>query len=322
MKPVAIRRRDGVNAAQAWPSDLHPLLARVYAARGIAPADLAHMRLADLVAPSALGGVERACELLADAIARDQRICVVGDFDCDGATGTAVAVRGLRLLGARHVGYRVPNRARDGYGLSASLVASLVDPAPDLIVTVDNGIASHAGVAAAHARGMRVVVTDHHLPGATLPDADAIVNPNLHGDTFASKALAGVGVMFYLLLALRARLFPSDRPDREDQTAAVHGRTLQRAKRPDLSALLDLVALGTVADLVPLDANNRILVEAGLKRIRAGRCCAGRRRAVQRRRTRHDAYGRQRSRFRARAAHQRGGAARRHGRRHRMPAQR
>lgn len=275
MKPVAIRRRDRGNTAQVWPSDMHPLLLRVYAARGIVPADLAHMRLADLAAPFALRGIERACELLVAAIASGQRICVVGDFDCDGATGTAVAVRGLRLLGARNVSYRVPNRARDGYGLTASLVASLADPAPDLIVTVDNGIASHAGVAAAHARGMRVVVTDHHLPGATLPAADAIVNPNSPGDVFPSKALAGVGVMFYLLLALRARLYPCDRLDGEDPTAAIDGRISRKGERPDLATLLDLVALGTVADLVPLDANNRILVEAGLKRIRAGRCCAG-----------------------------------------------
>lgn len=284
MSPVVIRRRDRGEAAISWPSDLHPLLARVYAVRGVVPTDLAHTRLADLAAPTDLGGIERACELLADAMARDQHICVVGDFDCDGATGTAVAVRGLRLLGARHVGYRVPNRARDGYGLSASLVASLVGPAPGLIVTVDNGIASHAGVAAAHARGMRVVVTDHHLPGPTLPDADAIVNPNVTqfdacgqagaqpdprmeaarmNAAFPSKALAGVGVMFYLLLALRAHL-------RASGVFVARG-----VAEPDLSLLLDLVALGTVADLVPLDGNNRILVEAGLKRIRAGRCCVG-----------------------------------------------
>lgn len=262
MKPVTIRRRAAAALDGSWPADLHPVLARVYAARAVAPADLARMRLADLAAPSALGGIERACEILCDAIARELRICVVGDFDCDGATGTAVAVRGLRLLGARNVTYRVPNRARDGYGLSPSLVAALADPAPDLIVTVDNGIASHAGIAAAQSRGIRVVVTDHHLPGATLPPADAIVNPNLQGDAFASKALAGVGVMFYLLLALRAQLRAS-------------GAYPTRSGEPDLSALLDLVALGTVADLVPLDANNRILVAAGLKRIRAGRCCAG-----------------------------------------------
>jgi single-stranded-DNA-specific exonuclease len=309
MKPVVIRRRDGANATNLWPSDLHPLLARVYAARGIAPADISHMRLADLAAPSALGGLEYACALLTEMIQDNRRICVVGDFDCDGATGTAVAMRGLRLLGASHITYRVPNRFRDGYGLSVELVESLVSAndgsMPELILTVDNGIASHAGVAAARAHGIRVVVTDHHLPGHTLPDADAIVNPNVtfiekcghvekcgagstlggsgaqEGRTgnsalcdrcaqdarlnaaFPSKALAGVGVMFYLLLALRAHL-------RANGAYATND-----AQEPDLSGLLDLVALGTVADLVPLDANNRILVDAGLKRIRAKRCCAG-----------------------------------------------
>lgn len=263
MKAVAIRRRECVEV-DGWPADLHPLLARVYALRGLAPADLARSRLADLAAPDSLGGLDRACEALADAIARDLRIRVVGDFDCDGATGTAVAVRGLRLLGARNVGYRVPNRAREGYGLSPGLVESLAAAdRPDLILTVDNGIASLAGVAAANACGIRVVVTDHHLPGAELPAADAIVDPNLAGDGFPSKALAGVGVMFYLLLALRGFL-------RRRGVLPAGG-----VREPDLSALLDLVALGTVADLVPLDANNRILVAAGLRRIRAGRCCAG-----------------------------------------------
>ncbi|GAA0703983.1 single-stranded-DNA-specific exonuclease RecJ [Dokdonella soli] len=261
MKPAEIRRRVAVDCGHAWPVHLHPILARIFAARGLAPGDVKQMRLADLAVPSALGGIERACDLLAAAIAADQRICVVGDFDADGATGTATAVRGLRQLGARDVCYRVPNRFRDGYGLSAGLVESLADVAPDLILTVDNGIASHAGVAAARERGIGVVVTDHHLPGDTLPDADAIVNPNLPGDGFPSKSLAGVGVVFYLLLALRAHLRAA---------GAFAGRA-----EPDLSVLLDLVALGTVADLVPLDANNRILVEAGLKRIRAGRCCAG-----------------------------------------------
>lgn len=287
MKPIAIRRRAHA-PTEGWPPDLHPLLARVYAARGLAPEDAAARRLADLVPPTRLGGLDAACALLAEAIERDQRICVVGDFDADGATGTAVAVRGLRLLGARNVGYRVPNRAREGYGLSAPLVESLVvDDRPDLILTVDNGIASHAGVAAANAHGIRVVVTDHHLPGAELPAAHAIVNPQVldacraHESCAHSGAadpalrnLAGVGVVFYLLLALRARLYPGDRPDRESQEAAVHGRTSQQS-RPDLASLLDLVALGTVADLVPLDANNRVLVAAGLRRIRAGRGCAG-----------------------------------------------
>ena len=263
MKPAVIRRREATAAAD-WPVDLHPLLARIYAARGLAAQDAAPARLADLAEPSVLPGIERACELLADAIARGERICIVGDFDADGATGTAVAVRGLRLLGARDVCYRVPNRMVDGYGLGVGLVETLADIRPDLVVTVDNGIASHAGVAAARARGMRVIVTDHHLPGETLPDADAIVNPLLVRASRMQDAqgtlghLAGVGVMFYLLLALRARLFAGD-----------------VATRPDLASLLDLVALGTVADLVPLDANNRILVAAGLHRIRSGRASAG-----------------------------------------------
>ncbi|WP_300621894.1 single-stranded-DNA-specific exonuclease RecJ [Dokdonella sp.] len=264
MKAVAIRRRAGVDArGWPWPADVHPLLARIYASRGLAPADLARSRLADLAAPDSLGGLPQACAVLADAISRGERICVVGDFDADGATGTAVAVRGLRMLGARNVGYRVPNRAREGYGLSAALVESLVaEDRPDLVLTVDNGIASHAGVATANACGLRVVVTDHHLPGAELPAAEAIVNPNLAGDGFPSKALAGVGVVFYLLLALRGFL-------------RARGAFAAAGTEPDLSSLLDLVALGTVADLVPLDANNRILVAAGLRRIRAGRCCAG-----------------------------------------------
>lgn len=283
MRPVEIRRRERIEA-HGWPADMHPLVARVYAMRGLVPDDLARSRLADLAAPDSLGSVDRACEVLAEAIAHDRRICVVGDFDCDGATGTAVAVRGLRLLGARNVGYRVPNRAREGYGLSAPLVESLAaEDRPDLILTVDNGIASLVGVAAANAHGIRVVVTDHHLPGAELPAAEAIVNPLLvrapctqesrsgdpspHGSTTAVPSglrhLAGVGVVFYLLLALRGF-------QRRRGIFAPAG-----IAEPDLSVLLDLVALGTVADLVPLDANNRILVAAGLRRVRAGRCCAG-----------------------------------------------
>lgn len=258
-----IERRAVSATTGDWPAHIHPVLRRIYAARGIAlPTDIEH-KLAALLPPQALGGIERACELLETAIREDARIVVVGDFDCDGATGTAVAVRGLRLLGAHNVGYAVPNRMRHGYGLSPAIVEELLARKPDVLITVDNGIVAHAGVAAARAHGMRVVVTDHHLPGAALPDADAIVNPNLDGDAFASKTLAGVGVVFYLLLALRARL-------REHDWFKGHGNSV-----PDLSALLDLVALGTVADLVPLDRNNRILVEAGLKRIRAGRACAG-----------------------------------------------
>ncbi|MGA9423298.1 MAG: single-stranded-DNA-specific exonuclease RecJ [Rhodanobacteraceae bacterium] len=270
IEPSRIERRVVVGKPIGWSDDVHPVLRRVYAARGVFGPGAAEHRLRRLAAPQ-LGGIDRACALLADTIAANRDIVVVGDFDCDGATATAVAVRGLRLLGARHVTYHVPNRVQHGYGLSPALVASLPAPAPELIVTVDNGIASHAGAAAARARGIRVLITDHHLPGATVPDADAIVNPKAvekHGhasqlldlgahDPPANSILsnlAGVGVMFYVLLALRAHLHKSD---------------------CDLAPLLDLVALGTVADLVPLDYNNRILVAAGLKRMRSGRACAG-----------------------------------------------
>jgi single-stranded-DNA-specific exonuclease len=260
MRAFTIKRRACDFDAQAWPM-LHPVLARIYASRGIRAGDALEPKLAQLADPAALGGIERACELLDDALANDRAICIVGDFDADGATGTAVAVRALRMLGARRVSYRVPNRFRHGYGLSPGLVDELAEDAPDLLVTVDNGIACHAGVDAARARGMRVVVTDHHLPGASLPLADAIVNPNVEGDAFPSKSIAGVGVVFCLMLALRARLRARD--------------AFGTAREPDLSTLLDLVALGTVADLVALDANNRVLVAAGLRRIRAGKACAG-----------------------------------------------
>ena len=252
--PLRIVRRAAAMPSSDWPASVHPVLRRVYAARGIAgPGELGH-RLAGLLAPDGLGNIVDAVDLLVTAITDDARIVVAGDYDCDGATGCAVAVRGLRMLGARHVGYAVPDRAIHGYGLTPALVETL-QPAPDLIVTVDNGISSIAGVAAAKARGCSVIVTDHHLPGAALPDADAIVDPNLAGDAFPSKALCGVGVMFYLLLALRARL--------------------GKRNEVDLAPLLDLVALGTVADLVPLDANNRAMVEGGLRRMRAGKVCAG-----------------------------------------------
>jgi len=255
-----LRRRLPKGEPQGWSDAVHPVLRQIYAARGVlGPADADH-RLACMLAPHQLGGMERAVELLIEAIRGDWRILIAGDYDCDGATGTAVAVRGLRMLGARQVDYAVPNRFIHGYGLSPALVESL-QPRPQLIITVDNGVASVSGVATAQALGIRVIVTDHHLPGEQLPAADAIVNPNLAGDAFPSKALAGVGVMFYLLLALRSTL--------RGQGAFAEG------KEPDLSVLLDLVALGTVADLVPLDYNNRVLVEAGLKRIRAGRACPG-----------------------------------------------
>jgi single-stranded-DNA-specific exonuclease len=200
---LQLRRRESRGVPAGWPESVHPVLQQVYAARGVLqPAQVEH-RLARMLAPQLLGGMAQAVALLAEAIRDDWSILVAGDYDCDGATGTAVAVRGLRLLGAQRVDYAIPKRFTHGYGLSAAFVASL-QPTPRLIVTVDNGVASVAGVAAAKARGIRVIVTDHHLPGEQLPDCDAMVNPNLAGDPFPSKMLAGVGVMFYLLLSLRA----------------------------------------------------------------------------------------------------------------------
>ncbi|RPE81619.1 single-stranded-DNA-specific exonuclease RecJ [Vulcaniibacterium tengchongense] len=266
MRPPPRVRRRSCDAAGDWPDHLPPLLRRIYAARGATSLALAQPRLAHLLPPDGLSNLDAASALLAQAIAEDRHIVVVGDFDCDGATACALGVRGLRLLGARRVSYAVPNRMVHGYGLSPALVEELAALQPELLVTVDHGIACHAGVAAAKARGWRVLVTDHHLPGERLPPADAIVDPNLPGDAFPSKALAGVGVMFYVLLALRRRL-------REQGTFA--------GEAPDLGALLDLVAVGTVADLVPLDANNRALVGAGLRRLRAGQGCAGLRALIE-----------------------------------------
>ncbi len=246
---------------------LTPVLARLLAARGIADAASLSRDLGRLHPPGTMKDLARAAGLLADAIERGERLCIVADYDCDGATACAVAMRGLRALGAAdgQVDYLVPNRIEHGYGLSEAVVAlALRHPRlgrPDWLITVDSGIASLAGVAAARAAGMRVIVTDHHLPARVLPPADAIVDPNQDGCGFASKHLAGVGVMFYLLLALRAEL----RVRKPDAPAA----------RAPLQRLLGLVALGTVADLVPLDANNRLLVAAGLQRIRAGAACAG-----------------------------------------------
>ena len=241
----------------------HPLLARLFAARGLAdPAEM-DSSLARLLPPAGLKGIDAAARHLSDAIARRERICIVADYDCDGATACAVGLRGLRMLGA-DVSFVVPNRFTTGYGLSpavADLVASAPGGRPDWIVTVDNGIASVEGVARAAALGMRVIVTDHHLPGPELPAADAIVNPNQPGCAFPSKNLAGVGVMFCVLLALRAEMRRRG--------------VFDAASQPRLDALLDLVALGTVADVVRLDANNRILVAQGLARMRAGRMQPG-----------------------------------------------
>ena len=240
---------------------VHPLLARLFAARGVTGTDELNDALARLLPPDGLHGVQQAAVLLADAIAQQQRLCIVADYDCDGATACAVAVRGLRLLGAQHVAYLVPDRVTDGYGLTAPIAKRVHARGADLLITVDNGIASVDGVAEAQALGLSVLVTDHHLPGARLPLADAIVNPNQPGCSFASKSLAGVGVMFYVLLALRTEL----------RTRGV----FDKATQPRLEPLLPLVALGTVADVVRLDANNRRLVAQGLKRIRAGHMPAG-----------------------------------------------
>ena len=240
---------------------LHPLLARLYAARGVTGMDELDEGLNRLLPPSGLKGAREAAILLADAIADQRRLCIVADYDCDGATACAVGMRGLRLLGAQQLGFIVPDRVIDGYGLTAPIAERVKASGADVLITVDNGIASIEGVARARALGLQVLVTDHHLPAAALPDADVIVNPNQPGCGFDSKAIAGVGVMFYVLLALRSEL-------------RARGAFTQ-ANQPKLDALLPLVALGTVADVVRLDANNRRLVAQGLKRIRAGALPAG-----------------------------------------------
>ena len=249
---------------------VHPLLAQLFAARGVHSADELDDSLARLLSPGDMLGTAAAAKLLADAMAAGQKICIVADYDCDGATACATALRGLRLLGASLPGwsvtYLVPDRVVDGYGLTAPIAERVKTLGSDVLVTVDNGIASFDGVARAKTLGMQVLVTDHHLPALNdgsilLPDADVIVNPNQPGCTFESKAMAGVGVMFYVLLALRAEL----------RVRGVFSAALQ----PKLDVLLPLVALGTVADVVKLDANNRRLVAQGLKRIRAGHLPAG-----------------------------------------------
>jgi single-stranded-DNA-specific exonuclease len=245
------------------PADLHPVLRRVYAARSIQSTDDLDYSLQGLLSPSLLGGISAAVDLLQSAIAGGQRIVVVGDFDADGATSCALSVRALRTMGCNDVHYLVPNRFDYGYGLTPEIVAVAARLQPDLIMTVDNGISSIDGVAAARQLGMRVLITDHHLPGEQLPAAEAIVNPNVPGDPFPSKHLAGVGVVFYVMLALRTRL----REQRWFEKAGL--------PEPNLAKLLDLVALGTVADVVPLDRNNRILVHQGIQRLRAGSCVPG-----------------------------------------------
>ncbi|WP_339546500.1 single-stranded-DNA-specific exonuclease RecJ [Pseudomonas sp. RA_35y_Pfl2_P32] len=241
--------------------DLPPLLTRLYAARGVQSEAELDKSLARLIPFQQLKGIEAAVDLLVVALEQRQRILIVGDFDADGATASTVGVLGLRLLGAAHVDYLVPNRFEYGYGLTPEIVEVALTRTPQLLITVDNGISSVEGVAAAKKAGLKVLVTDHHLPGDELPQADAIVNPNQPGCAFPSKALAGVGVIFYVLMALRARL----------RSLGWYASTAQ----PNIGELLDLVALGSVADVVPLDANNRILVHQGLERIRAGRARPG-----------------------------------------------
>ncbi len=267
---TTLRQRE-VPPRTAWALEqagVHPLLARLYAARGVRSADELDAQPARLLPPATLLGAEAAARRLADAIAARRRLCVVADYDCDGATACAVALRGLALLGAARgtLAYVVPDRARHGYGLTPAIVDLALEQRPAVLITVDNGIASHEGVAHARARGLEVIVTDHHLPAqvagvVSLPEADAIVNPNQPGCGFESKHLAGVGVVFYVLLALRAELRARGAFDAGTQ--------------PRLDRLLDLVALGTVADVVKLDANNRRLVAQGLARVRAGRMQPG-----------------------------------------------
>jgi single-stranded-DNA-specific exonuclease len=264
---VAARARPGRRIVERARGDaetelataLSARMARIYGARGITSIDDLDCSMTRLLQPSLLGGSAQAAALLADAIAHGQHVCFVGDFDADGATSSALGVAALRAMGCSNVGFVVPNRFEYGYGLTPEIVELAMRDAPDVLVTVDNGIASIEGVAAARAAGARVIVTDHHLPGRELPAADAIVNPNLPDSTFGSRNLAGVGVIFYVLSQLRSLL-------RSRGWFAARG-----IEEPNMADYLDLVAVGTVADVVPLDRNNRILVQQGLRRMRAGR---------------------------------------------------
>lgn len=244
------------------PPHLPPLLKQLYARRGVTLNEC-ELVLKGLLRPDTMKGLNEAAKLIADAIQTDKSILIIGDFDADGATSTSVCMLALRMMGAVKVDYLIPNRFDYGYGLSPEIVAVAASKRAEMLITVDNGISSIDGVIAAKAFGMQVVITDHHLPGHELPNADAIVNPNQPGCPFASKSIAGVGVAFYLMTALRAEL-------RSRNWYQIRG-----IAEPNLGTLLDIVALGTVADVVSLDANNRILVEAGLQRVRAGRCRVG-----------------------------------------------
>ncbi|WP_437888841.1 single-stranded-DNA-specific exonuclease RecJ [Phytobacter sp. V91] len=259
---IQLRRREEKDAA-ALPAHLHPLLSRLYASRGVSQASELERSVKGMLPWQQLHGIDNAVAVLSRALRDGLRIMVVGDFDADGATSTALSVLALRALGGENIAFLVPNRFEDGYGLSPEVVDQAHARGAQFILTVDNGISSHAGVERAHQLGIPVLVTDHHLPGDTLPAAEAIINPNLRECCFPSKSLAGVGVAFYLMLALRSHL-------RDNGWFETRGIAI-----PNLAELLDLVALGTVADVVPLDANNRILTWQGLSRIRAGKCRPG-----------------------------------------------
>jgi single-stranded-DNA-specific exonuclease len=260
---MRIKQRIVPNSFSDGIKELHPVLRRVYAARGIEHASQLDKRLQALLPFNALTDIDKACERLEVALRQQQRILIVGDFDADGATSSALAISALRIFGALHVEYLVPNRFEFGYGLTSAIVEVAKKWHPHLIITVDNGIASIEGVETANQAGIDVLVTDHHLPAESLPKAYAIVNPNQKGDAFPSKSIAGVGVIFYVMLALRRRLINSG------------WFNAQGIPEPNMAQFLDLVALGTIADVVPLDHNNRIMVTQGLHRIQQGLCRPG-----------------------------------------------
>ncbi|VAW98920.1 Single-stranded-DNA-specific exonuclease RecJ [hydrothermal vent metagenome] len=260
---IKIIRNEIMDEAVSLPETLHPMLKQIFLARGVTASTQIEHTFDHLLPFDELKNINNAADILLDHIQQQKHILIVGDYDVDGATSCTVAIRVLRAFGVQHVDYLVPNRFEYGYGLTPEIVEVAKSKKPDLIVTVDNGIASIDGVNHANKLGIQVLITDHHLPANTVPDAAAIVNPNQQGDEFKSKHLAGVGVIFYVMLALRARL------------RAINWFEQQNIKEPNLANYLDLVALGTVADVVKMDHNNRILVAQGLKRIRSGQACAG-----------------------------------------------
>ncbi|HHO60065.1 MAG TPA: single-stranded-DNA-specific exonuclease RecJ, partial [Thiotrichales bacterium] len=266
-----IQRRQSPVSDELAASNLHPLLQQLYANRGVKQLQQVSYSIKNLLDYTTLKGIDDAADIIAAHVRQDKKIIVVGDFDADGATSSALMVRALSLFGAMQVDFLVPNRFEYGYGLSPEIVALAAEQSPDLIITVDNGISSIEGVAEANRRNIQVVVTDHHLPADTVPAAAAIVNPNQQGCDFPSKAMAGVGVAFYVMLAVRASL----RRQQWFESDTFQGRVKGNNAEPNMATLLDLVALGTVADVVPLDENNRLLVELGLQRIRQHRGCAG-----------------------------------------------